>query len=317
LLSRDALAVLVASCVAAGPSSLEELQSVTGLPEGPLTAAIGELQKLFLVPKPKLMEGEQRFDIGSNTRALVREIQGNTDLYRRCEGAYRAVTQGLPRFGRGSVAAIVRQVVLVAKAGRHAEAEQLLKNAFSKYPSDPDLFGMLGWVYRHMSPPRLTDAREAFRRAWELKSRNVETYRHWAQMEIEQKEWTLAAEAAEKGIKLTSSRRLQFMAGTSRSRLGQDLIRRLQPEKGAKELHRARELLQAALKDPESLAVGERALNGEIYRSMVITAEWLGDVAAVRDHLTSWCREHPEDGMVNFEFGRLQTKFGLPPNLLE
>jgi tetratricopeptide (TPR) repeat protein len=264
---------------------------------------------LFLVPKPTRIEGEQRFELGMNTRTLVEELERGSDLYRTIDAAYRAVTQGLPKGGRSAVGNIIRQVVLVAKSGRVDEAEKLVQNALEKFPSHPDLTGMLGWVYKNSRPARLTDARECFQRAHQLKCRNRETYRQWALMEMDEREWTRAAEAAEKGAKLTNDRRLLHMAGSARSRLGQDLIKNLITEKGQKELSRAREILEGALKDPSALAPGERNLNAEIYRSLAITAEWQGDVEGVKEFLECWRSEHPDDPMQKVEADRLRTKF--------
>jgi hypothetical protein len=39
-------------------------------------------------------------------------------------------------------------------------------------------------VYKAWNPPRVTDAREMYRRAWQLRCANENSYRHWAQMEF-------------------------------------------------------------------------------------------------------------------------------------
>jgi hypothetical protein len=44
------------------------------------------------------------------------------------------------------------------------KAEQLLLAALEKRVNDPDLMGFLGWVYKAWEPPRITDAREKFKR---------------------------------------------------------------------------------------------------------------------------------------------------------
>jgi uncharacterized protein HemY len=69
-------------------------------------------------------------------------------------------------------------------------------NAIQKYPQIGDLEGFLGFLYRKWD--RFADARIYFEAAYKLKCKNEETYRHWVKMELSQKEWTRAIEAADK-----------------------------------------------------------------------------------------------------------------------
>ena len=200
LLSANAKHVLLAACIGSGPISFAELTAVTGLREGQLVAALAELQRLFLVPKPRVIEGEQRFEVNFNTRALVRRELESSDLYRRVEAAHRAVSGTLPNVGRGAVAAIVRQAVLHVRNKELARAEELLLQGLEKYPHHVDLIGVLGWVYKSWQPRRVTDARERFIRAFQLNSPEERMYRHWFNLEIQEGEWTKAIEAAECGL---------------------------------------------------------------------------------------------------------------------
>jgi hypothetical protein len=103
--------------------------------------------------------------------------------------------------GRGDISAVIRQAIFLVRKDDQPIAEGLLLKALEKYPNNPDLIGVLGWIYKTWRPPRLTDARQNFNRAWQLRSTNEEMYKHWCQMEIEEDEWTNAAEAALKGLK--------------------------------------------------------------------------------------------------------------------
>jgi hypothetical protein len=82
LLSPNARKVLFAGCICPGQVSFAEIEAVTGLSSDVIAAALQGLQRLFLVPKPRLIEGEQRFEINFNTTALVREVYGSSDQYR-------------------------------------------------------------------------------------------------------------------------------------------------------------------------------------------------------------------------------------------
>ncbi len=192
-------------------------------------------------------------------------------------------------------------------------AEQLLKNALVKYPSDPNLLAFLAWVYKASEPPRIADARENFKRASELNCKNVEMYKHWARMEIEQHEWTRAAEAAERGLKWNAdNREVLYAAGYARSRLARELTGGLHHERARRENENAHRLLERALKSPEKLEIGERRLNSDIYRALVLNCDALGDVPGVYKYLDLWLSEHPDHDNAWSEHSRLSEKYKFP-----
>jgi tetratricopeptide (TPR) repeat protein len=314
LLSRWAREVLAAACASSGPVSNPELEAITGLSSETLIGAIGELQRLFLVPKPRLIEGEQRFEVNVNTRALVRKLLGASDMYRRIEAAQKAISGKLSRVTSPQVAALIRQAVFHVKTREFQAAELLLKNSLERYLNNPELTGLLGWVYKAWDPPRVTDARENFKRAWQLKCGNEETYKHWSRMELDQREWTKAAEAAEKGLRLIpSSVQLSYLAGVARSRLGRELLGGLHNERAMDELDQAQTHLEKALKAPESLEIGERRLNADVYRAIVLNCEIRRDLKGLERYFEEWLSEHPEDRDAHSEWARLSTRFGLTP----
>lgn len=315
LLSRFAREILAAACASPGPVSYPELEAVTGLSTEVLIGAIGELHRLFLVPKPRLIEGEQRFEVNVNTRALVRKVMGSSDLYRRVEAGYRAVSGKLPKSVTPQLSAIIRQAVFHVKNRDFKMAEELLQNALAKYLNNPDLTGFLGWVYKAWDPPRTTDARENFKRAWQLKCADEEMYKHWSRMELDQREWTRAADAAERGLKFfPASSQLLYLAGLAHSRLGRELLGGLHHEKADTEFEQAQELLTKALRAPESLEIGERKLNADVYRAIVLNCEFRRDMAGLERYFAEWLAEHPEDPDAHSEWARLSSRFGLSLN---
>jgi hypothetical protein len=311
-LSLQAKQVLLASCVSGHAVSFAEIESLTGLSEESITSAVGALQRLFLFPKPRLIEGEQRFEVNVNTRALVLKAMQGSDLHRRVLAAEKAVSRDIQEFRkrRGEVGTIIRQAVFQVRNRDMLAAESLLVNALEKYVNDPDLMGFLGWVYKAWEPVRLTDAREKFKRAYQLKCRNEEMYIHWCRMEAWEREWTKVAEAAERGLTLVgASRPLLYWAGYSRGRLAKDLLSGLHLDRAREEAARSIAHLEKARKSPELLEPGERALNADIYRALVLACEVLGDVDGMGNHFSNWLAEHPEDDNARSEWERLARKF--------
>jgi len=311
LLSKDARNVLMAACVSPRALSTDEFAAIVDLSKERLTAALQQLQRLFLVPKPRLIEGEQRFEINSNTRTLVIELDGTSDQYRRIESAYKAVSGQLPR-GHTDVAALIRQAVLRVKSKDQEGAADLLIKGLNKFPDHPDLKGVLGWVYTRAHPPNLTDARECFKRAWELKTTKTEAYVHWAKMELEQREWKRAAEAAEKGLgRVSASRELRYLGGYARQRLGKELRAGLHNERATEELVKAKEHLERALKPANELQEGERYLNADAYRALILTCEALDDTHGLRTYFEMWRKEHPDDINAITEWNRISRRLAI------
>jgi hypothetical protein len=285
------------------------LEALTGLSEDRITGSIGELQRLFLVPKPRLIEGEQRFDVNVNTRGLISKVMQSSDLYRRVTAAERAVSGGLPKTGRGEVASLIRQSVFLVRNQKQEEAEKLLSAALEKYLNDPGLTAFLAWVYKAWVPVRVTDAREKFKRAFQLKCANQDMYKHWARMEINEHEWTKAAEA---GLKfLPESQQLLFLAGYARGRLARELAARLHADRAEEEVRKSQQHLVRALRAPESLEAGQRRLNADIYRALVLNCELLKDPKGLGEYFAFWLKEHPDDPDAKSEWERLSGRFGL------
>jgi tetratricopeptide (TPR) repeat protein len=313
MLTKQAKEVLVASCVPGKPVSNVELEALTGLAEIDIVGALKALQRLFLVPKPTLHEGEQRFNVNINTRMLVKKVLGSSEMYRRLESAFSAISgEARTPTRKKEIASAIRKATFLVRSREAVQAETLLNTSLDKFPNDPDLLAFLGWVYKAFSPPRVTDARESFRRAWQLQCKNEGMYKHWSRMELDQGEWGKAAEAAEHGLKLAGDTRLLFfLAGYAHSRLGKELAAGLHRERAKSELTKAKAHLSKALKAPQSLESRERGLNADIYRAIVLTCEGLGDVASMREYFDCWRKEHPDDPDAQTEWARLSPRFAL------
>jgi len=309
-LTPGARQVLFTACVCPANASFPEIEEVTGLSRETITRSLQELQRLFLVMKPKLIEGEQRFEVNINTRALVYDVYGGTEQFRRIEDAHKTISGQMERVGRGEVSAIIRQGIFLLRVSKHKEAEQLLVNALSKYAGNPDLFGVLGVVYKAWKPARLSDAREKFNRAFQLKCAKQEMYEHWYEMEEREKEWTMAALAAEKGLKIfPKNKKLLYLAGTARSRLSRELRSGLHKEKAGEEFSLARRHLEAALR--ATVDFRDKWLDAKIYRALVLTFEQTGNKRKMEYYFKLWKKQFPEDLDLVSELERISKKYNI------
>lgn len=150
-------------------------------------------------------------------------------------------------------------------------------------------------------------------------------YLHWSEMEASLEEWGRAALAAEAGLECRSdSHRLRSAAGYARSRLGQELMRELQP-RAIDELLRARDHYRSGLRSPEKI-VGhrDRIVQARNYRGLVLTLDMIVRLIGDEDRkdierrrafakeglelLALWTREHPDDPRSGVEAARLEPR---------
>jgi len=199
------------------------------------------------MPVPRLVEGDERFEVNANTRALVQQVYRSEDEYRRLETAFRRARGAFPAVASGSRTPYVRQATLFVRTMAYEKAEAILLEALVRMPEEPGCTAFLGWVYKSWRPePRLTDARERFTRAHQLRWSDPELYENWIQMEFDAKEWGRAAEAAHHGYRRTKLPHFAYLAGRAHHTLGRELRRSLNHDKAKKELEAAQVLLEEA-----------------------------------------------------------------------
>ena len=319
-LSSDAHAVLLATALLNGPVSTSEITDAmhymgVGFNLERTRDAVGELQRLFLVPKPRIIEDNPRFSLNQNTRELILEVSRSRtpDLFRRAERAIGASTGAVrtSKHDQITVRNFTRQAISLVNLGKHLEAEDTLKKGLAAIPEASDLYAQLGWVYAKWRPsPRVSDARENFTKAAGLKCRNRSAYYHWCQLERDRQEWTRMAEAATTGLKVREEDlELLYLAGYAYSRMANDLFNQYQLSKAGNEAALAQSYLERVLVDPENLEYGQYQLHSQAYQSLVLTMRTVIRIAEARgesrdkekqlDALASvlerWGKEHPAD----------------------
>ena len=136
-------------------------------------------------------------------------------------------------------------------------------------------------------------------------------YKHWARMEMDLREWTKAAEAAETGLlKRPNSKQLAYLAGVARSRLGQEMTARVQNVSAKTEQLRFLDHFNKGLEIVSS-NVEDQDLNALIYRGLAISAFELSDRDKTKNTFVRWRRDFPEDPNLAREWDRISVKMGL------
>lgn len=317
-LPDSARRIVIAACLNDSPISYTELQAVTGLSDQDMETGINALQKLFLVSKPQLIEGVERYDVNLNTRTLVLETQRkeHPELMRQLTEAHRQVTGRVDRQSGRELGSYIRQATALQSLGRDDEAEATILAALSTHPNHASLIAQLGIIASRRRPPNRTDARMHFVRAAQLKCRREQMYLLWAHLEESDHEWQAALNAIAQGrAHVGDTTQLLHEAGYAHSRWGQQLLRELHIERGTKELIEAHKCYRQALKKPEELMDEEELrLNGRILRGLALAFEALCRVD--RKYIQSakyWAQrylsEHPGDERARELFDRIAVKY--------
>ncbi len=301
-LGGSARSLLIAASFGRGAPSYAELAAITGFDDGEVASAISELQRLFLMPVPRLVEDDERFEVNANTRALVQQVYRGDDEYRRLETAFRHTRGNYPAVASGSRTPYIRQATLFVRARAYERAEAILLDALARMPEEPGCTAFLGWVYKSWSPePRLTDARERFQRAQQLRWNDPEMYENWIEMELDAKEWRRATEAAHHAYKRHRLPRFAYLAGRAHNMLGRELRRSLNHDKAKKELETAQVLLEEAFD-----ATPRKELNVRWLRTAVLNSDALGRGDDVRRFFQMWKEVAPKDPALAIEEPRLR-----------
>ena len=182
--------------------SREELLEITKIGKTEFAECITELQALFLVEAPKIIENEPRFFIAEATAAAV--IEAGEDLvpdHKRLLAAVREFAKRARAISggnaRGKVGEAVRQAMAFISAGQSELAIQTVEAALRGMPDHPDLLMLKGRCLREARP---SDAIDAFSNAYKRGQRRPLLFEMWYQALTNQGHYATAADVANLAI---------------------------------------------------------------------------------------------------------------------
>jgi tetratricopeptide (TPR) repeat protein len=312
-LSEEAQQVLLALTVFEGPCTMEQLRVALDWNVERVVDAQQSLRNLYLMPTVTGDADTQCMVLNTNTRILVERVFSKTEEFRRVKRSVDAVIGRLsPSAGeQQSVDQALRWVTTtVTRTSRQDEAlEQCVRRLAElneRWPGRSDINGMLGWVFKRMQ--RDTDAREAFRRAQELGSKEGHVYWHWSDLEAKAEEWTEAIRIAELGCKVSpSDAGMHQHLGYCYSRAGQEAMKTGDEKRGIILCKKAQVNLQQAADLPD--LDFRRSTRGKLWRSLVLNAHSMRDGEAVNRYLLEWRQGGPLDSAFEFEYERLRPHY--------
>ena len=242
-MSEEAKKVLLTASRMGRPVSAYDMSTVLRIGDDAILSAVNELRNLFFMSLPSFVEGVPRFTVGATTARLVDDVMRDTYEYDRiCKAVdYYEQQASVTGYERGRIGEVHRTVRHLINRGELEDAEQVLDRALVELPSNPDLIGSRGYLFKHWSPPRLVDARGAFAAAADLHSKNPSVYWEWADLNMTQKDYGAAAEAAERGLdECDTHPQLLRIAGAARRDLGNRLVKNIEYGRAIEEYRKAR-----------------------------------------------------------------------------
>ncbi|MGI8669238.1 MAG: NB-ARC domain-containing protein [Aridibacter sp.] len=304
-LTDNALKVLFASCIFPEPITFDDIQKITEFNEEIVSASLRELQKLFLVSTPILLEDFLTFEVNLNIKMLVEACYKRNSKYNQVKHSYKSIYKDTNKPDNKEVGAVIRQAMLYIRNNEFELAKELIDKALNKYKNNPDLIGILGFIFKTWQPnKRITDARESFRRAAQLDSKKEDLFKHWCEMELDENEWENAIDVAKKGICVNpESKILHYYLAESYIRKGGNQQSSLFREKALKNFYQAREVLDSALKirtknnEDDSITV-------KIYKSLLNICNLTNDQKSIDYYLQKLNKEriHNIESLSDFQF---------------
>lgn len=165
-LSQDAKRVLLIisyfkSC------SFTELMQAAKFEKIQLVNSLEELQALFLVNEPRLIESEERFSISNTTALIISGIKGEMAFdFKKLSDTVKKMKIGpssKKTDNRKRVGLAINQSIALLKAERYDEAIETIDNELRKLTNNPDLLLMKGRCLITHSKPKYEEARRILR----------------------------------------------------------------------------------------------------------------------------------------------------------
>lgn len=305
LLTDNALKVLFASCIFPEAITFDDIQKITEFNEEIVSASLKELQKLFLVSTPVLLEDFLTFEVNLNIKMLVEACYKDSYKYNQIKHSYKSIYKNTNKPDSKEVAAVIRQSTLYIRNSEFELAKELIDKGLNKYKNNPDLIGMLGFIFKTWQPKRrIIDARESFRRAAQLDSKKEALFKHWCEMELEENEWDNAIDVANKGICVNpESKTLHYYLAESFIRKGRNQQSSLFREKALKNFYQAREVLDSALKI-KTKDNKDDSITVKIYKSILNICNLTNDQKSVDYYLQKLDKEkiHNIESLSDFQY---------------
>ncbi|AMD01603.1 Divergent AAA domain protein [Halomonas chromatireducens] len=150
--------------------SFTELKQSVGIERIKLIDCLEELQSLFLVNEPKLIDSEDRYSISNTTALIISEIQKEMAFdHRKLSTTIKSMKEGpsVKKIGNTrKVGIAINQSLALIRDGRIPEAIETVDQQLRFLSENPDLLLMKARCISRLDSPDYTKVRELLRRSY-------------------------------------------------------------------------------------------------------------------------------------------------------
>jgi tetratricopeptide (TPR) repeat protein len=182
--------------------SRAELISITSFGNTELDQAVNELQILFLVDAPKIIENEPRFSVAESTALAMKECADNfVRDHKKLTAAVRyfrsQVSSDAGAGARKKVAHVVTQTVALLGTEQFDKAMETVDAALATSPDHPDLLMLRGRCLRSTQP---AEALVEFESAFNVGQRKPILFDMWYQASIDRSAFSTSISVCERAV---------------------------------------------------------------------------------------------------------------------
>jgi tetratricopeptide (TPR) repeat protein len=259
-----------------GESSRAELIEITKVGKTEFNEAITELQTLFLVDAPKIIENEPRFSVPASTAVAVTDAAEHLVAdHQRLRNATKEYIQRIEKAkgsnGKSQIGAIINQTIALMISQQVEKAIETVEAALALYPSHPDLLLLKGRCLQNSNPKQATAALDL---SYKKGQRKPLLFELWYQLSIDQKQYPVAFDVSNLAIDSKLDRttwlplraRAQIQIGLMRQRDGSTAAAVELIKKGADDIFSTILLCNASSKEISQHALDLEAIHDAAWR---------------------------------------------------
>lgn len=186
--------------------SYTELKQAVGMEKIKLVDCLEELQSLFLVNEPKLIESEERFSISNTTSLIISEIQNEMAFdHKRLQDTIKSMKVGPSVRKTGNtrkVGLAINQAIALIKDGRIPEAIKTVDEQLRFLSENPDLLLMKARCLATLETPDYGKIRDLLRQSYDAGQRKELLYDLWFKAESELNSANGIIEVSQKALEI-------------------------------------------------------------------------------------------------------------------
>ena len=186
--------------------SFTELKQSVGLEKIKLIDCLEELQSLFLVNEPKLIDNEERFSISNTTALIITEIQKEMAFdHKRLKATIKSMKEGpsVKKIGNTrKVGLAINQALALIRDGRVNDAIETVDEQLRFLSENSDLLLMKARCLMTLDSPNYIDARSLLRKSHEAGQRKELLYDLWYEVESKLNSANGIIEVSQRAIQL-------------------------------------------------------------------------------------------------------------------